>query len=42
MELVIRDVRPGDGDGCARAWLDAPRGTRTGSSSGSFPVPGSW
>jgi GNAT superfamily N-acetyltransferase len=25
MELVIRDVRPGDGDGCARAWLDAGR-----------------
>jgi GNAT superfamily N-acetyltransferase len=24
-ELVIRDIRPGDGGGCARAWLDAGR-----------------
>jgi GNAT superfamily N-acetyltransferase len=22
---MIRDIRPGDGDGCARAWLDAGR-----------------
>ena len=25
MELVIRDVRAGDGEGCASAWLDAGR-----------------
>jgi GNAT superfamily N-acetyltransferase len=25
VELVIRDVRPGDGEGCARAWLGAGR-----------------
>jgi GNAT superfamily N-acetyltransferase len=24
-EFVIRDIRPGDGTGCARAWLDAGR-----------------
>lgn len=24
-ELIIRDIRPGDGTGCARAWLDAGR-----------------
>ena len=25
MRMTIRDVRPGDGDGCARAWTDAGR-----------------
>lgn len=25
MSLTIRDIRPGDGEGCARVWLDAGR-----------------